>query len=228
MWSLQLVDVVGDAPPRFVPAQLVRQVDFDGSLHSCDSGPPFSALQAGPGEYHARNALDFGPVAVRRDACPGSGPLVVYPPVPAPAPVPQSGTPPPTTSSIGQDELGYRVWYGASLRQRAGVKGFNDYLAQWGVSGIVPTWQLLRTATSWQRCGGAPFEVPPSQRMAAHRPDASLHQRLCDPDGRTGRSRLRLSQSVISTSAPAERPRARTSIIRRSTWSRFARPPARS
>ena len=41
------------------------------------------------------------------------------------------------------------------------MKAFNDYLAQWGVSGIVPTWQLLRTATSWQRCGGSPFEVPP-------------------------------------------------------------------
>ncbi len=63
--------------------------------------------------------------------------------------------------TIGQDEPGYRNWYSASLRHAAGVKGFNDYLAQYGVSGIVPTWQLLRTATSWQRCGGAPFEVPP-------------------------------------------------------------------
>ena len=25
----------------------------------------------------------------------------------------------------------------------------------------MPTWQLLRTATSWQRCGAQPFEVPP-------------------------------------------------------------------
>ena len=63
--------------------------------------------------------------------------------------------------TIGQDEPGYRNWYGASVRHSAAVKGFNDYLAQYGVSGIVPTWQLLRTATSWQRCGGAPFEVPP-------------------------------------------------------------------
>ncbi len=27
---------------------------------------------------------------------------------------------------------------------------------------MLPTWQLLRTATSWQECGGQPFEVPPS------------------------------------------------------------------
>ena len=30
------------------------------------------------------------------------------------------------------------------------------------MAGILPTWQLLRTATSWQECGGQPFEVPPS------------------------------------------------------------------
>ena len=30
------------------------------------------------------------------------------------------------------------------------------------MAGIVPTWQLLRTASSWQRCGAQPFEVPPT------------------------------------------------------------------
>ena len=92
----------------------------------------------------------------------GQGPLVVYPPgTAAPAPIPAVWNPAADYISIGQDELGYRSWYGASQRHSARVKGFNDYLTQWGVSGIVPTWQLLRTATSWQRCGGAPFEVPP-------------------------------------------------------------------
>lgn len=92
----------------------------------------------------------------------GQGPLVVYPPgTAAPAPARAVWNPAADYISIGQDELGYRSWYGASLRHSAKVKGFNDYLTQWGVSGIVPTWQLLRTATSWQRCGGAPFEVPP-------------------------------------------------------------------
>ena len=83
----------------------------------------------------------------------------VAPVVPAPQPAVWSPATPYIT--IGQDEPGYRNWYSASLRHAAGVKGFNDYLAQYGVSGIVPTWQLLRTATSWQRCDGAPFEVPP-------------------------------------------------------------------
>ena len=32
----------------------------------------------------------------------------------------------------------------------------------YGVGGVVPTWQLLRTATDWQKCGAQPFEVPPT------------------------------------------------------------------
>lgn len=64
--------------------------------------------------------------------------------------------------TIGQDEPGYRNWYMAGPLHPAKVKAFNSYLAQYEVAGIVPTWQLLRTATSWRRCGGAPFEVPPT------------------------------------------------------------------
>jgi hypothetical protein len=64
--------------------------------------------------------------------------------------------------TAGQDEAGYRSWYLAAPWRPAQVKSFNAYLAAYQVSGIVPTWQLLRTATSWQRCGGAPFEVPPT------------------------------------------------------------------
>jgi hypothetical protein len=42
------------------------------------------------------------------------------------------------------------------------VKAFNAYLATYQVSGILPTWQLFRTATSWEECGGQPFEIPPT------------------------------------------------------------------
>lgn len=64
----------------------------------------------------------------------------------------------------GQDEPGYRSWYLAAPGRAAQVRSFNDYLAANGVSGIVPTWQLLRTATSWQKCGGQPFELPPTSQ----------------------------------------------------------------
>ena len=64
--------------------------------------------------------------------------------------------------AAGQDEPGYRSWYLAAPWRAAQVKAFNDYLAGAEVAGIVPTWQLLRTATAWQECGGQPFEIAPT------------------------------------------------------------------
>lgn len=65
--------------------------------------------------------------------------------------------------TAGQDEPGYRSWYLAAPWRAGQVKQFNDYLAAAGVAGVVPTWQLLRTATSWSECGGQPFEIAPAQ-----------------------------------------------------------------
>jgi hypothetical protein len=64
--------------------------------------------------------------------------------------------------AAGQDEPGYRSWYLAAPWRAAQVKAFNDYLVANQVGGILPTWQLLRTATAWKDCGQQPFEVPPS------------------------------------------------------------------
>jgi hypothetical protein len=63
--------------------------------------------------------------------------------------------------TAGQDEPGYRSWYLAAPDRASQVKAFNDYLVANEVGGILPTWQLLRTATSWKDCGQQPFEVPP-------------------------------------------------------------------
>jgi hypothetical protein len=65
--------------------------------------------------------------------------------------------------TAGQDEPGYRSWYLAAPWRAAQVKAFNDYLTTWEVAGIAPTWQLLRTASDWQKCGAEPFEVPPTE-----------------------------------------------------------------
>lgn len=64
---------------------------------------------------------------------------------------------------IGQDEVGYRNWYVASPAHAGQVKALNDYLTAAGVNGVVPTWQLLRTASDWYKCGAAAFEVPPTE-----------------------------------------------------------------
>ena len=64
--------------------------------------------------------------------------------------------------TAGQDEPGYRSWFLAAPWRAGQVRQFNDYLVTYQVAGIVPTWQLFRTATSWSECGGQPFEVPPT------------------------------------------------------------------
>jgi hypothetical protein len=84
--------------------------------------------------------------------------------------LPPGQSPPanPTAAYIaaGQDEPGYRSWYLAGSSRPLRVKAFNDYLATYQVGGIVPTWQLLRSATAWLKCGAQPFEVPPSANWA--------------------------------------------------------------
>jgi len=62
----------------------------------------------------------------------------------------------------GQDEPGYRSWYLAASWRGPWVKSFNDYLAAQEVGGVVPTWQLLRTASDWFKCGDNAFEMPPA------------------------------------------------------------------
>src|SRR4249919_2574728 len=79
-----------------------------------------------------------------------------------PAPATPAWNPAADYITAGQDEPGYRSWYLAMPARAVQVKAFNAYLATYQVSGILPTWQLFRTATSWEQCGGQPFEIPPT------------------------------------------------------------------
>lgn len=71
----------------------------------------------------------------------------------------------PTTPyiSAGQDYYGFQRWWTTAQWRPVYATAFNNYLSSYGVAGIVPTWQLLRTATDWQKCGTQPFEVPPQE-----------------------------------------------------------------
>ena len=80
---------------------------------------------------------------------------------PAIFPAPSQWNPVGPYITAGQDEPGYRAWYSRASWRSGYVSTFHNYLVQQGVAGVVPTWQLLRTATSWHRCGSEPFEVPP-------------------------------------------------------------------
>jgi hypothetical protein len=104
------------------------------------------------------------PVMLMTATLAAAQPVTAPPPAPTPqaAPAPAVWDPVAPYITAGQDEPGYRSWYLAAPWRAAQVKAFNDYLVSNQVGGILPTWTLLRTATSWQECGGQPFEVPPA------------------------------------------------------------------
>ena len=102
------------------------------------------------------------PMLLLMAAAPAAAQPAPSTPPPLPQPTPAVWNPIEPYISPGQDEPGYRSWYIAAPWRAAQVGAFNDYLERYGVAGIVPTWQLLRTATSWQRCGSNAFEVPPT------------------------------------------------------------------
>jgi hypothetical protein len=62
----------------------------------------------------------------------------------------------------GQDEPGYRAWYLASPVHPIRIAGLHHYLNLHGAAWILPTWQVVRTASDWSRCNHSAFEVPPT------------------------------------------------------------------
>jgi hypothetical protein len=61
----------------------------------------------------------------------------------------------------GQGEAEFRTWYASSPGVRASVLSFESWQQAAGVYGVLPTWQIIRTASMWRECAGPPFEVPP-------------------------------------------------------------------
>lgn len=115
--------------------------------------------------------LTAAPASAQQFPDPAQAPPSAGPALPPAAPgqpqmqagiTPQPWNPAADYVTVGQDEPGYRNWYMASPRHASQVAAFNAYLQTWEVGGIVPTWQLLRTASMWAKCGAAPFEVPPT------------------------------------------------------------------
>ena len=61
----------------------------------------------------------------------------------------------------GQGQAEYEEWLASSPGVRAQVLSFESWQEAAGVRGVLPSWQMLRTASMWRECGGKPFEVPP-------------------------------------------------------------------
>lgn len=65
------------------------------------------------------------------------------------------------TVAEGQDRADYLAWLARDPGARAEVLSFKSWLKAADVEDVVPTWQLLRTASMWRECNGARFEVAP-------------------------------------------------------------------
>jgi hypothetical protein len=61
----------------------------------------------------------------------------------------------------GQNHADYLAWLAKSPAARAQVMGFKAYLQMKDVEDVLPTWQLVRTASKWRECNGPRFEVAP-------------------------------------------------------------------
>ena len=55
-------------------------------------------------------------------------------------------------------EAAFAAWRAA---QAPGVQAFERHLAEAAVAQVLPLPELLRSASSWQRCGAAPWALPP-------------------------------------------------------------------
>jgi hypothetical protein len=61
----------------------------------------------------------------------------------------------------GQSRADYLAWLAREPAARAQVLSFKSYLQAAKVEQVLPTWQLVRTASMWRECNGPRFEVAP-------------------------------------------------------------------
>jgi hypothetical protein len=61
----------------------------------------------------------------------------------------------------GQSKADYYAWLAREPAARAEVMSFRQFLQNERVGDVIPTWQLVRTASMWRTCAGPRFEVAP-------------------------------------------------------------------
>jgi hypothetical protein len=65
------------------------------------------------------------------------------------------------TIAEGQSRADYLAWLAREPAARAQVLSFKTFLDMKHVDTVIPTWQLVRTASMWRDCSGPRFEVAP-------------------------------------------------------------------
>lgn len=102
---------------------------------------------------------------------PRTGPAPAPPPPPAPAPAPPSEpalaplpppvpSPPPPLADAERGPVLFTHWRSTRPTQ---VESFESFLAYERLADVVPTYQLLRSASMWKECRAEPFQVPPAR-----------------------------------------------------------------
>jgi hypothetical protein len=64
----------------------------------------------------------------------------------------------------GQSKADYLAWLAQAPENREGINAFRSFLAEKGVDGVIPVWQLVRTSSSWRQCNAGRFEVAPAHQ----------------------------------------------------------------
>lgn len=105
------------------------------------------------------------PLVVALAACgpPAPAPAPRPSPPPAAAPAPDAAVPPAPAASAPladpeRDAVLFTHW---RARHEAEVNAFEEFLVREQVARVVPTYQLLRSASMWKECHAEPFELPP-------------------------------------------------------------------
>ena len=66
----------------------------------------------------------------------------------------------------GQSAAAFQDFLAGKPEFAAEVEAFEAWQRRKHVAAVLPTWQILRTATMWRECNGPPFEVPPEKLWA--------------------------------------------------------------
>jgi hypothetical protein len=61
----------------------------------------------------------------------------------------------------GQGAFEYQAWLASNPGNRASILSFESWQQAAGVTGVLPTWQVVRTASMWRQCAGPAFQVAP-------------------------------------------------------------------
>lgn len=68
------------------------------------------------------------------------------------------------STAPGQSEADYHAWLARTPQNRDKVRAFQAFLEQKRAKDVLPTWQLIRTSSSWRECSAERFEVAPVQQ----------------------------------------------------------------